>query len=236
MKYQRIIRAAERLFWPYETSVLKPHKNIKWISYHIPKTAGSSLRLGFEKALPFNQVYAAYEPSQARKLSVGKPVWIPPRSCLIQGHFKPHISHTKMFPNASTIVWVRDPIERIFSLVRHLLQVRERHPHYLLLKETYGDFVEDDMNMVVTDMILNNTLPMFTRAYARFFCKIPIEQIDFVGSVHNYGADLSRLAVRMRLPLEEYRQNVRNSDNHSRRQHSLKSALSEEYDIVERYL
>ena len=236
MRYQKIIRAAEKLLLPSETSPATPHKNAEWISYHIPKTAGSSLRLCFEQALPFNRVYAAYEPAEAKKLTKGQSVWIPPKASLIQGHFKPHTAHSEMFPNALTIVWVRDPVERIFSLVRHLIQVKGRHPHYLLLKDSYGDFKEGDLDVIVTDMIINNTLPTFTQTYTHFFSNVPIEQMDFVGAVHRYREELARLAKFMRLPLEEYRQNVRNSDNHTPHHHSLKSALSEEYDIVERYL
>lgn len=236
MFYKKRIWALEKLVRPRKSCELNPNRNVLWLSYHIPKTAGSSLRNSFETAFKCTQVFGAYSNSGAKELTNGLPVWTPSKCKVIHGHFKPQQSHLATFPNARRIVWVRDPIERIYSLVRHLLQLRDTHPQYAFLKENYIDNNVTCIDDIVYDIIVNNSSPIFTRAYARFFTHVPVSDLEFVGSVHNYDRDIIRLSQVMGVELKESFKNVRSNQQKIPNVKVLKPYLKEEYDIVAPYI
>ncbi|USI28222.1 sulfotransferase family 2 domain-containing protein [Alteromonas macleodii] len=236
MRYEKAVWAIEKFVSPRITSINKPNKNIQLLSYHIPKTAGSSLRSSFEDNISSIRIFGAYLNSGATELSKGHSVWVPKKTLILHGHFKPHDNHSKMFPNALKITWVRDPIERVFSLVRHLMMVGEVHPHFQMIKKIYPDCSMNDIEKVVSDMVTNNTLPLFTNTYTHFFSNTSIESLDFVGSVHNYNDDLKRLSELSNYSLTPSLKNVRGKPVNEKFKRGLRTYLRHEYEIVERYL
>ena len=220
-------------------SAQSPHLQVRWVSYHIPKTAGSSLRLSFESALTSKAVSGVYAHNGAKQLTLGRPLKLPKHCQLVHGHFRPRDEHLQMFPNAKTIVWLRDPVERICSLVRHLLQEKGNHPQYLILKDMYLEKGVMSIEEIVVDLIINKTLPAHTSFYTNFFKKKSISSFDFVGSVHRYEEDIKNLGQMMNFDLDYKYLNVRGKgDNLISRVilEELRTHLKHEYDIVKDYL
>lgn len=193
------------------------------------------MRASLEQNYP-SQVFGAYASTGAKEISRAEPLWLPKHCKIIHGHFKPHESHLEVFPNSKRMVWVRDPVARVYSLVRHLLQTGGDHPQYLILKKIYVMNGVSKIEDIVFDMITNNTLPQFTKAYARFFERVSIDNIEFIGSVHRYQKDLERLGKDMGVPLSESHKNIRNVSQNVPNYVTLRHYLRDEYDIVERYI
>lgn len=228
----------ERLLSPAKSSQVKPHRNVSLLSHHIPKTAGSSLRGAFEQAIGVRNVYGIYSNTGANAMSKGMDIWIPSKAEVLHGHFKPHTNHTKMFPHAIRTVWVRDPLERIWSLVGHLMALKEKHPHYALLKSKLPNTNFESQECIVRELILENPIYAFTHAYSHFFDTVSISQFTFVGSKHKYDKGLKQLANIMGMKLTTMQVNRRSSQTYQLPDSikRLDSHLLDEYEIVGDYL
>lgn len=228
----------EKLLSPAKNSESLPHPNIAVLSHHIPKTAGSSLRGAFEEALGTRNVYGVYANTGASAMSKGEEIWLPSKAKVLHGHFKPHINHTKTFPNAIRAVWVRDPLERLWSLVGHLLALKEKHPHYILLKEKLPKSSLESQESIVKELVLNTTIEAFTNTYRRFFKSVPIEEFGFVGSKHKYDEDLQQLSDLTEIQLKTLQVNRRTSQTYQLPSSikQLESHLHHEYEIVGDFL
>ncbi len=171
-------------------------------------------------------------------MSAGEPVWVPSRSIFLHGHFRPHPLHLDQFPNAKRLVWIRDPIERIWSLVGHLLAIGVGHPHYSILEKLYFDKGITDKENIVYDLIKYKRAESLTHIYTRFFSNVPITDFDFVGSVHRYSESIDRLVGLLDMEIQTEYRNVRNKPGTQipKRIASLKSKLGDEYDVVNAYL
>lgn len=228
----------EKLLFPVKCSQNLPHTNTTLLSHHIPKTAGSSLRGALERTLGRRYVYGIYENTGATEMSSGNDIWIPSRAKVLHGHFKPRPEHDKIFPFAQRTVWVRDPLERIWSLVGHLLELKERHPHYILLKSSISNKSISSQERIVNELILNNAIDAFTSVYSRFFDKVPISDFAFVGSKHRYENDLKKFAELAGVKLDVLQVNRRNKDVNKLPNtiRHLETYLQNEYEIVGSYL
>ncbi|MDW5286455.1 hypothetical protein R6Y90_15945 [Alteromonas macleodii] len=228
----------EKLLSPQVSSQTSPHMNVILLSHHIPKTAGSSLRLAFEAALGRRIVYGIYENTDASAMSEGRDLWIPAKAEVLHGHFKPDEKHKYIFPLAKRAVWVRDPIERLWSLVGHLLALKERHPHYFLLKASLPKISFNSQEDIVKALILEDKVRPFTHAYANFFKSVSIKNFEFVGSKHNYSDGLTKLSEMIGTNLKKFEVNRRTPRLHklpaSLKQ--LEPYLQHEYAIVGDYL
>lgn len=228
----------ERFFSPAKSSQSLPHHNVSVLSHHIPKTAGSSLRVAFEQAIGATNVYGIYANTGADEMSKGDQIWLPSRAKVLHGHFKPHNNHTKMFPKAIRAVWVRDPLERIWSLVGHLMAHKEKHPHYILLKSKLSAANLESQESVVMELILNNAMDAFTNTYSRFFNVVPINEFTFVGSKHKYEEGLKHLTDLTGVELKALQVNRRSNQTYQLPSSikRLESHLLHEYEIVGDYL
>lgn len=228
----------ERLMSPTMYSQSFPHPHVTFLSHHIPKTAGSSLRVAFEQSLGNRVVYGVYDNTGASEMSAGKAVWLPAKAKILHGHFKPHNNHEQMFPFAKKAVWVRDPLERLWSLVGHLMSLGVRHPQYNLLKTALPKTNFESQTSIVHDLVAEDAVRIFTHAYSNFFRAVPINEFTFVGSKHQYEKGLSKLSKLMNLNLEIKQVNRRSTMGYTvptsiRR---LESYLQQEYEIVGDYL
>jgi len=228
----------ERLLSPAMCSQDSPHANVTFLSHHIPKTAGSSLRRAFEEAMGVRAVYGIYENTGATEMSSGKEVWLPAKATILHGHFKPHVNHEKAFPNARKTVWVRDPLERLWSLVGHLMALGPTHPQYKLLRSSLPKTNFESQECIVRDLIVENAVKAFTHAYSNFFSAVSINHFSFVGSKHRYEKGIKQLSELMNLKLEVKQINRRSSLALKlpiciRR---LESHLHQEYEIVGDFL
>ncbi|WP_414828628.1 sulfotransferase family 2 domain-containing protein [Alteromonas sp. H39] len=208
---------------------------VKIFSYHIPKTAGTSFRKVLQHELGRKKVTQIYVPETARALSSGTV----PRKTIneaLHGHYKPHPNHLETFPDAQTIVWVRDPIERIWSHVGHLLRHKDSHPHYADLRKIeleHGIYTQEEL---VTQIIKDESLKHVTNTYQRFFKKVPISAMSFVGSVHFFERDLKKLSEKMSWKFYPQKANVSPGSIIPTSVKRLKNHLQEEYELVSNYL
>lgn len=228
----------EKLVRPSVNTKLNPNNSVTWISHHIPKTAGSSLRSSFQKAVGKTKVFGVYASTGARELSEGTPIWVPAKTIFLHGHFRPHPSHSDFYPNAERLVWVRDPIERIWSLIGHLLSEGSSHPQHQILQNLYLSKGVTNKEDIVYDLIANCRAEALTHIYKRFFSKVPIQDFAFVGSVHRYDKSIQELSNLLDMDLGKEFRNVRNKAGATipTKILGLKDKLSAEYDIVDAYL
>lgn len=228
----------ERLLSPKMSSQFSPHNNVVLLSHHIPKTAGSSLRKAFEMSFGRRFVYGIYENTGALAMSKGEDTWIPANAKVLHGHFKPQEMHKCIFPRASKAVWVRDPVERLWSLVGHLLALRERHPHYHLLKSALPHVNPNSQVDIVRALVLENAVSAFTHAYTHFFKTVSIDEFEFVGSKHKYVEDLKNLSELIGVGLKPLEINRRSNAKQKLPViiRKLEPYLEEEYAIVDDYL
>ena len=228
----------EKLVRPSVDTQLNPNNNIKWISHHIPKTAGSSLRLSFQKAVGKRKVFGVYASTGAIEFSQGSPIWTPIKTTFLHGHFRPHPNQLDFYPNADRLVWVRDPIERIWSLIGHLLAAGPSHPHHQVIRELYLSNGINTKEEIVYDLIANCRAEALTHIYNRFFKKVSIQDFKFVGSVHRYDESIKELSKLLAIDLGPEFRNVRNKAgvNIPTEILALKDRLSDEYAIVDAYL
>ena len=232
------VRRLERFLLPHPFSAERPHLRVKWLSYHIPKTAGSSLRGSYQHAFGRWRVFGVYANTGAHAMSLGQPLWLPHFAKVLHGHFKPHPQHRGVFPHAKKIVWVRDPIERLWSLMTHLLEEGEKHPHYqILYKHCISQGITQQPD-ILERLIKDNLAPALTRTYARFFSRVPLNSFDFVGSVHNYSGAMNRLMEMMdcHLVIQERNVRARKGPPIPANVRALASYLDEEYGVVAPFL
>lgn len=97
------------------------------ISIHIPKAGGSSLRQvlhGVYGAHLWADYSRQWSPSDAHLAE------IPESARCLHGHFEADAFKVR-FPNARLITWMRNPVDRIVSLYRHILHRPDLENSYI---------------------------------------------------------------------------------------------------------
>ena len=210
--------------------------DIKWLSYHIPKTAGSSLRQMFYKEFGRSSVYDVYRPDEAKKLGQGIPIQVTGGASIVHGHFRPHPQHCEFFPKAHRMVWVRDPIQRIWSLVGHLLDLQWKHPHYETLHKLYISKGIENQQDIVERIIKDGSIPYMVNTYTRYFSAVDIRDFSFVGSMHNFATSIELLNKEFNLSLKPLHRNSRTRAGIPQSLGNLKYLMEHEYSLVDDYL
>ncbi|TPV55143.1 hypothetical protein FJ444_17955 [Aestuariibacter sp. GS-14] len=219
------------------TGSLPVHQKVEWISHHIPKTAGPSMRKLLEQAYDTDAVYCINKGSGTAELSRGNSIWLPANVKAIHGHFRTHRNHQQFFPNAKRVVWIRDPIERAWLLLGRLLEIKENDQLYSRLKFRYIDKGITDKSELFRAWLLDSELnsPLFT--YSQYFREVGIEKFDFVGSIHTMEEDLTRLSEMLNIQLDVIHSNALDDGIELPPEiRQLESYLEKEYAIVGTYL
>lgn len=210
-------------------------EKVEWVSYHIPKTAGTSFRSALQNAFEEREFFAVYEFSGANELSRGEPIWLPASTKVIHGHFRPHALHRQLFPNGKRITWVRDPIKRAWSLLNHTLDVQNNDNVYQFIKTNFLDQGITDREELFRAMIKHKKSAKFLNIYTRDYKSFNKKFFFFVGSTEHYDEDLDRLAELMQRPLP--RQQLNSSQNKQpapELSDKERAYFSEEYRIYDR--
>ncbi|MDO6617653.1 hypothetical protein [Shewanella sp. 6_MG-2023] len=177
---------------------------VNWLSYHIPKTAGTSLRFSLEKGLGVARIQYAYHHSFAKALSNGEPVWCNDKTQILHGHFAYHDNHPIIYPNARKMVWLRDPSQRAWSLLNHWLRVKSGAP-YKWLEQEYltNSKLASDTNLLFEEVILNNRFKNQFAAYEVYLNGLDKTDFAFVGQCENFSAEIQRLEriLSVKLPI-----------------------------------
>lgn len=230
-------RKLERKLSSKEVSAQAPNINVDWVVHHVPKTAGSSLRQSFVNALGKRPVFGVYRNTGAAELGVGKPIWVPRSAKVLFGHFPTHAAQTSMFPNAKRVTWVRDPLERAWSLLGHYLATKDETAQYAFVKQHYLDKGISKKEDIFERLIKDNALAKNIFVYTHYFEHIKLKDFDFVGSVSRNSEDTKRLQALIGEPLKEAQENVRNSRNSFPSSlRYLEKEFASEYEIVADYL
>ena len=111
---------------------------------HIPKTAGTSLRLYLENQYLAQELYPP-----ADMMAAVRSVADPADFLLIRGHFTYNMSFSAS-PGSRVLTVLREPMARTLSLLRHLKRDPTFHPLHDLAKEmTISQMLRDDRIMAL---------------------------------------------------------------------------------------
>jgi hypothetical protein len=183
-----------------------PAPNVELVSHHLPKTAGTSLFHALEAAYGPRHVLGVYDPIASAALTNGEPLPVDGAIRVVHGHFRPHTNHATQFPAARRIIWVRDPIDRCWSLLRQWMKYRHgaayerfaaRHP------------VDDaDLPTLFDRLVRDADFDGVVNIYAAYLSACDPAELDFVGRSEQLGAEIGRLGALLGVELGEFRANV----------------------------
>ncbi|KHT54951.1 hypothetical protein RJ41_05030 [Alteromonas marina] len=221
-------------FRPRFNSILGT-SDVRWLSHHIPKTAGTSLRASFDEAFGRRQVYDLYNPTLVKDFSNGQRLDIPKRISLIHGHFQPHPNQTELYQNAKRIIWIRDPVARAWSVLKHLISVQKHKKEFLLLKESFGERVHTPDDEILDFFLKKNEFKHLNRPYQNYFKNVPIEDFAFVGVTERFDSDIKKLSELMEVKLKTKTLNAIPSKSVINKD-DFKHYLKEEYFLVRNFI
>jgi hypothetical protein len=183
-----------------------------------------------------SSIFDVYRPEVAKLFGQGESIIVPQGTRVIHGHFKPHPRHSTTFPKAYSMVWVRDPIQRIWSLVGHLLDMKWKHPHYAKLHDLYVSKGIENQASIVERIIKEGSIPYMVNAYTRYFSVVDIQHFSFVGTVHNFSGSINTLHKDFDLSLKPMHKNSRTKTSIPISLGKLKYLMEHEYSLVDDYL
>lgn len=169
------------------------HTNLKLISLHIPKTAGTSFQRTLSQIYGADQVARLDIKPQINKLllngiEVDKTanVW---QFSVLHGHFnlKSLYEHFPELVNIPLITWLRNPVDRVLS------------NYYYLREMVMGHFKEYEQNRTILDKMMK-TLDEFIHSdinrniIHQHLEGFSLEQFKYIGIVENYDNDLHKMA------------------------------------------
>jgi hypothetical protein len=211
--------------------------NVEWLSHHIPKTAGSSLYHSFDHAFKYKDIQGVYPFNHLpKRLNTGQAVWVPGNIKLIHGHFRPHRNQLLQFPNAKRIIWIRDPVERVISLLSHVLRNKMIQTKFDEIKNQHSAGLKS-FNALLFMMINDETLYSTTRIYETYLSGFDKTDFAFVGWVNYLSEDLTRLAEIMKIELSEYRVGAKPTLLHDDIDFEYyQNKLKSEYELIEKWI
>lgn len=180
---------------------------VEWLSYHIPKTAGTSLKQAFEEAFTAESILYCYKDSFAKEMNLGLPVWCSAKVKLIHGHFLAHPAHKFIYPNAKRIVWLRPPVERAWSMVSHWMRY-DNYPKVCQELLKHEPQLAENKELLFHRLINTVALKPYFAAYSRYLDGYQPEDFAFIGNSQFFTDELARLSSVMGIELKEVRLNT----------------------------
>ena len=208
-----------------------PHVN--WISYHIPKTAGTSLRNALETALGKNAVFGSYKATSARIITKGDPIWVNDQVKVLHGHFAARLRHLVNYPNARRMVWIRDPLERAWSSV-HFWARMENNQHHKTLIKLFGQ-IPDSKEELFIGVLNDRKLRENLMVYSQFLSELSPEDFAFIGDTKFFSEDLGRLSNLMGVDLPFLNVNTAPRKKQVRDLSVYRPYFKSEYEVYDRY-
>ena len=205
---------------------------VEWISYHIPKTAGTSFYQSLSDSFGERKIERVYDKETSAKLSRAEPLWIAPHKRLIHGHFKVREEHAKQFPNAKRIIWVRDPIERLWSNLRHWVTYGGGAKRDVF-KERYMDGKDWELPELFNCLVSDPYFDGIVNVYQQAFNFVKPKDFYFIGRSEDYDSEILRLADLMGKPLKPATKNINRIDKElpfDRKEYY--KAFEKEYDFL----
>jgi hypothetical protein len=151
-------------------------------------------------------VFGVYDPEASAMLTNGEPFPIDPAIRVAHGHFRPHSNHASQFPGARRIIWVRDPIDRCWSLLRQWMRYR----HGAAFERFAARHMHDDADLptLFDRLVRDPDFDGVVNIYASYLSACDPVELDFVGRSEDLGNELVRLGELLGVELGEFRENV----------------------------
>jgi hypothetical protein len=156
-----------------------------YLSVHIPKTAGVTIRNVLKEHFAEGFVLHYWEITDA---------WgrvreqVPAEATCVHGHYQTD-KLAGLFPHARLITWVRDPVERVVSSYHHRLRDPDpRHPVCTELHEKRLSLLE------------YAALPLVRNEMSHFFGTKQVADFHFIGVVEDFDRSFARLTQLLGLP------------------------------------
>lgn len=165
---------------------------VQLLSYHLPKTAGTSLYLALEQAYGNQHIQRVYDHDDIAELLLGKPVWVPQKTQVMHGHFRPNPKHAKIYPSAKRIIWVRDPINWCWSTFKHYLW-QKNGKVYAYIDKAYLSKKQWDKNDLFLALLNDPEFDRVRLYFSKYNKHIEPDFFDFVGKSEDYENELNRL-------------------------------------------
>ena len=183
----------------------KIRNNIKLLSIHIPKTAGSSFQKTLETIygkdvfcrLDFtvqndsgeNNIIAKNQTRQEDLDSIISTGSLNNKIEVLHGHihFQDFNSVFESHPDLKVITWLRHPVERVISNYNYLRARFEA-------ESTLSPVARKLFNRLVMSLLDFARLPRDIHMYRDYTTGKPLEDFDFIGITEDYDNDLERLA------------------------------------------
>ncbi|MCW8109718.1 hypothetical protein OPS25_14525 [Alteromonas ponticola] len=227
----------KKYFSPTNDSIEHPNRRVRWLVHHVPKTAGTSLRATFEKSLGSKAIYGVYIDTGANLLSRGKPIQTPWKAEVLFGHYSTHKNQGLVYPNAKRLTWVRDPLERMWSHIGHVLALKQPMRIYRYLKRNFLDNGIVDREEMFEMLVKEKSVPHLTNIYSLYFKNVELKTFDFVGSVHRNQESLNELQEILGCQLTETNANVRNiKQDFPSSLRKFEGYFDKEFQIIGKYL
>lgn len=210
------------------------HRGVEMISYHIPKCGGTSFSATLNKAYGKRHLVGVYHRSHLlNRLTNGDPVWIPRSARVLHGMFRPHRAHATQFPEAKKVIWLRDPLDRIISLLQYWLREGDEHDRQWGYFKSNYPVREAGFEELLNALLTDDTLFNVRNEYSRIVDLVTPEHFDFVGTVENFSEDLTNLGVIMDRVFREQRLNTAGLHPLTSK-NEFKPLLANEYEAYDR--
>jgi len=147
-----------------------------YLSIHIPKTAGVSIRNVLKEHFGTGFVLYYWQISDAWGRVLDS---VPSSATCVHGHYQAD-KLARLFPKARLITWVRDPVERVVSSYHH--QLREPDMHNSVCRELHN------RKLSLTEYA---ALPLMRNEMSRYFGSKKPEDFLFIGIVEEFEASLA---------------------------------------------
>ncbi len=170
--------------------------NLRLLSMHIPKTAGTSFYQILQQAYGRNGVMRLdYRPALGQFIVKGKSYNsknLPARVCALHGHlnYKVISAYLELNEEIKIITWLRNPIERVIS------------NYYYLLERLDDRFKVDPLHPYTLDRMTKSLLE-FAKSNQeknrlfKYFRGTDLGSFYFVGIIENFDEDIMELGKRL---------------------------------------
>ncbi len=163
---------------------IPPHN--RYLSIHIPKTAGVSIRNILKEHFGSGFVLNYWQITDAAGRVVEQ---VPSDATCVHGHYQTD-QLTGLFPAARLITWVRDPVERVVSSYYHRL--RDPDPMHPVCHELHSKKLS---------LTAYAALPLVQNEMTRYFGSKKPADFFFIGIVEEFDRSLAVMAQQLGIPL-----------------------------------
>ena len=215
----------------------KNKRDIALLSYQIPFVS-EYLTLGALKASYGNtEIFCVKKPHGCLTSLGSERLALNSKIKVIHGIGQPSREAKLMYPSASSICWIADPLERLWKQFNWILDYEAPVPLYQKLLELAERRKLNNAKYLFVAMMEESGFEEITQLYGRFFSEMSPKKFDFVGSEMNWKRDIGRLEdlLSKKLP-SDFESSIRISSTLPKDLQKFAHLLSDEYELLDSYL